>query len=237
MIDMQAISLHTLATALALAAAATLAGQVKAGGELVKFPEKYAEGVHYATVDRGNRRQEMFTSRAAIDAVKNGQPIPSGTVITLVDYLAKLDGRGNPLRDASCGLIKGEISRYVVMEKRTGWGAEYPPELRNGKWEFQAFNADRSVNQNENLNRCFSCHKLRERQDFVFTFDQMKSVKSVGVWLETIIDHVGGGAEPGRRPGQNRRDREPAEAVRCRKRRPHDDPAGWRSSTAGSARL
>jgi uncharacterized membrane protein len=177
MINMKAISFHTLATALALAVAATLAGQVKAGGELVNFPENYAEGVHYATVDRGNRRQEMFTSRAAIDAVKNGQPIPSGTVITLVDYLAKLDGRGNPLRDASGGLIKGEISRYVVMEKRTGWGAEYPPELRNGEWEFLAFNADRSVNQNENLNRCFSCHKSRERQDFVFTLDQMKSVK------------------------------------------------------------
>jgi cytochrome P460 len=177
MINMKPISLHTLATALALAVAATLAGQARAGRELVQFPENYAEGVHYATVDRGNRRQEMFTSRAAIDAVKNGQPIPSGTVITLVDYLAKLDGRGNPLRDASSGLIKGEISRYVVMEKRTGWGAEYPPELRNGEWECQAFNADRSVDQNENLNRCFSCHKSRERQDFVFTFDQMKRVK------------------------------------------------------------
>jgi hypothetical protein len=75
MIDMKAISLHTLATALALAVAATLAGQARAGGELVKFPENYAEGMHYATVDRGNITEEMFTSRAAIDAVKNGQPI------------------------------------------------------------------------------------------------------------------------------------------------------------------
>jgi hypothetical protein len=54
MIDMKAISLHTLATALALALAATLAGQVKARGELIKFPESYAQGVHYATVDRGH---------------------------------------------------------------------------------------------------------------------------------------------------------------------------------------
>jgi hypothetical protein len=156
---MKAISIYTLATALALVVAATLAGQAKAGRELVKFPENYAEGVLYATVNRGNIREEIFTSRAAIDAVKNGQPIPSGTVITLVDY-----------RD-------GKLFRYVVMEKRTGWGAEYPPEMRNGEWEFQAFNADKSVNQNENVSRCFSCHKSRERQDFVFTFDQMKSVK------------------------------------------------------------
>jgi hypothetical protein len=39
-------------------------------GELVKFPVNYAEGVLYATVHRGNMREEIFTSRAAIDAVR-----------------------------------------------------------------------------------------------------------------------------------------------------------------------
>ena len=153
------ISIRTFGAALALALAATLTGQATAGGELVKFPENYAEGVLYATVTRGNIKEEIFTSRAAIDAVKNGQRIPSGTVITLVDY-----------RD-------GKLFRYVVMEKRTGWGAEYPPERRNGEWEFEAFNPDKSVNRSENLDRCFSCHKPKERQDFVFTFDQMKGAK------------------------------------------------------------
>jgi hypothetical protein len=152
------VSIPVLATALTVAVTATLAWQARAGGELVKFPENFAEGVLYATVTRGNLKEEIFTDRAAIDAVKNGQPIPSGTVITLVDY-----------RD-------GKLFRYVVMEKRTGWGAEYPPEKRNGEWEFQAFNADKSVNLNENLDRCFSCHKPREQQDFVLTLDQMKSV-------------------------------------------------------------
>jgi uncharacterized membrane protein len=45
MINMKAISTHTLATALALAVATTLAGQVRAGSELVKFPESYTAGV------------------------------------------------------------------------------------------------------------------------------------------------------------------------------------------------
>jgi hypothetical protein len=123
MINMQAIATHTLATALALAVAATLAGQVRAGSELVTFPDSDTAGGLSATVDRGNITEEMFTSRAAIDAVKNGQPIPSGTVITLVDS-----------RD-------GELFRYVVMEKRTGGGAEYPPEKRNGAWAYQACKA------------------------------------------------------------------------------------------------
>lgn len=147
------------AMAMVFAITTTLAGQAIAGGELVKFPENYAEGVHYATVNRGNIREELFTNREAIEAVKSGKPIPSGTVITLVDY------RG------------GALYRYVVMEKRAGWGAEYPPDVRNGEWEYQAFNADTSVNTSENLSRCFSCHKSQEKDDFVYTVNQMKSVK------------------------------------------------------------
>ena len=72
--------------------------------------------MHYATVQRGNITEELFTSSAAIDAVKNGQPIPSGTVIAMEDY-----------RD-------GKLFRYVVMEKRTSWDADDPPEKRNGEW-------------------------------------------------------------------------------------------------------
>ena len=126
---------------------------------LVKFPEKYAEGVRYAVVPRGNIRQKIYTSQAAIDAVKSGKPLPSGTVITLVDY-----------RD-------GNLYRYVVMEKRTGWGADYPPELRNGEWEFEAFNSDRTVNTNDDVRRCFACHKAQAQRDYVFTLERMKDAR------------------------------------------------------------
>jgi Cytochrome P460 len=156
---MTTLSMRARAATVLVVVAATLAWHVRAGGDLVKFPENFAEGVQYAVVERGNIKEEIFTSRAAIEAVKSGQPIPSGTVITLVDY-----------RD-------GKLFRYVVMEKRTGWGAEYSLEKRNGEWEFQAFNADKSVNLNENLDRCFSCHKSQAQQDFVYTRDRMTSAK------------------------------------------------------------
>lgn len=54
-------------------------------------------------------------------------------------------------------------------------GRHYPTEKRNGEWEFQAFNADKSVIVNENLDRCFSCHKSQVNQDFVYTIDRIKS--------------------------------------------------------------
>jgi len=122
---------------------------------VVKFPEQYAEGVRYAVVRRGDIRQQIYTSQAAIDAVRSGKPIPSGAVITLVDYR------------------EGRLHRYVVMEKRSGWGAAYPPELRNGDWEYEAFNADRTVNTQDDVGRCFACHKAQAQRDFVFTLDRM----------------------------------------------------------------
>lgn len=133
------------------------------GNTRVAFPEGYQRGVHYATVERGNIREEIFTSREAIDAAKKNQPLPSGTVITMEDY-----------RD-------GRLFRYVVMEKRQGWGEKHDPQVRNGDWEFQSFAPDRSVNRSENVARCMGCHQPQGKNDFVFTFDQMRSANVSGL--------------------------------------------------------
>lgn len=51
--------------------------------DLVKFPENYDEGELFTTVTRGDTFEELYTSREAIEAVQSGQPIPSGTIVTL----------------------------------------------------------------------------------------------------------------------------------------------------------
>jgi len=146
-------------TAMAALAVSVVAIRAFASGDLVRFPDNFESGVRYATVQRGDIKEDIFTSREMVEAAKRGEPLPSGTVITLVDY------RG------------GKLFRYVVMEKHSGWGAQYPESKRNGEWEYQAFNADKTVNRNENLDRCFSCHKSEAAQDFVFTLGQMKGAK------------------------------------------------------------
>src|SRR5437773_9214464 len=117
-----------ISAALAGASAAFIAVSANAGGDKVAFPAAYDKGVLYTTVDRADNKQfrELFTSQAAIDAAKKGQPMPSGTVVTLVQYAAKLDAAGNPEKGADGRFIKGNLIGYTVMEKRTGWGAEYP---------------------------------------------------------------------------------------------------------------
>ena len=167
----------TLSTCAAAVAAAALALPAGAGGDKVAFPALYPEGILFATVDRADNKQyrELYTSAEALAAAKKGEPLPNGTVITLVQFAAKLDGQGNPEKDANGRFIKGNLIGYTVMEKRAGWGAEYPDNVRNGDWEYQAFKADRTPNTGANLTGCFNCHKPLDKQDFVFSYDRMKA--------------------------------------------------------------
>ena len=169
---------RSIAALAALGCAALFAISAKAGGDLIKFPDDYAKGVLYTTVDRADNKQfrELYVSPpAAIEAAKKGQALPSGTVLTLVQFAAKLDASGNPEKDPNGRFIKDKLLGYTVMEKRTGWGAEYPETIRNGEWEYQAFRADKSVNTGAKLENCFTCHKpLGTNVDYVFSYDKLK---------------------------------------------------------------
>jgi len=163
--------------AVAVTVAGSTAVQVRAGGDRVAFPENYAKGMVYLTLDKPANKQvrEYFTSPQAVEAAKKGAPLPDGTVITAVQYAAQLDAQGNPVKDANGRLAKtANIVGYTVMEKRAGWGAAYPENVRNGDWEYQVFRADKTANPNANLSSCFECHQPQASQDFVFTHDSLK---------------------------------------------------------------
>ena len=165
-----------IATALVGLGVVVFASHVRAGGDKVAFPEGFDKGVLYTTVDRADNKQyrELYTSQAAVDAAKKGQPMPDGTVVTLVQYKAKLGADGNPEKDANGRFIKTDILAYTVMEKRKGWGTEYPDNIRNGEWEYQAFTAAKQPNPNAKLTACFECHKpLPSGKDFVFSYDKL----------------------------------------------------------------
>jgi hypothetical protein len=176
------IQLTTTVTAAAIAALAagtlTILGPAGAGGDKIAFPENYASGVMYMTFDGAANKtfRELYTSAAAAEAAKKGEPLPSGTVITMVQYAAKLDAAGNPEKDGNGRFIKTDtIAGYGVMEKRAGWGSEYPDNVRNGEWEYQVFKADKTVNTGAKLGACFECHKPQDKQDFVFSYEKLKT--------------------------------------------------------------
>ena len=148
-------------------------------GDKIAFPENYAKGILYTTLDRADIKQyrELYSTPEAIDAVQAGKPIPSGTVLTLVQFKAKLDAQGNPEKDANGRFIKGDLAGFAVMEKRTGWGTEHADTMRNGEWEYQAFTSDKAVNEKAELGKCFMCHKPLDKMDYLFSFEAMKAAK------------------------------------------------------------
>jgi plastocyanin len=154
------------------AAVALLAASGSAGPEKIVFPSNFKAGVLYTIADRYDVKQyrELYASPEAIQAAKDGKPLPQGTILTLIQYKAQVDAQGNLLKDAKGRFLKGDLIGYAVMEKRAGWGAEYPDDLRNGEWEYAAFTVDGKLNDKANYKGCFQCHKPHDRQDFVISY-------------------------------------------------------------------
>ncbi|TCQ99321.1 hypothetical protein EDF70_10926 [Neorhizobium sp. JUb45] len=99
---------------------------------------------HYTTVRRGITREHMLTSPEALAALKAGQPVPTGTHMVLVDYQSDV------------------LTRYLVGQKISD-GAD--------QWEYQWFWPDQIVKADENVARCYSCHRSKQSEQFMFTFD------------------------------------------------------------------
>lgn len=143
---------NPLALAVVAASVVSLVGwQVHAETNRVEFPN-LDELVHYTTVRRGNVTEHIMTTPQAIEAVRNGQPVPTGTHFVLVDY-----------RDDM------QLYRYFVMQKGENWGADYDESRRTADWQFQWFWPDRSINMDENTARCQSCHRSQQGSDHLFT--------------------------------------------------------------------
>jgi plastocyanin len=198
-----------------LAVGAVLAtGGVQAGPEKVAYPSNYLKGERYATLDRPDVKQyrELYTQLEVIEAVRKGKPIPSGAVLTLVQWSVETDAQDNPIKGPDGRFVKKDIVGTVVMEKRTGWGTEYPDTYRNGEWEYAAFTADGRVNPkaNANIKACFDCHKPHEKQDFVMslaklngTFPAAAAVKKTGITDVNIASFVFGPGKITVAPGQS----------------------------------
>jgi plastocyanin len=171
------LRLLTLAAVVAAATIAVLAPAGVAGPDKVKFPADWKNHVLYTVVDRHDTKQyrELYAStQAAVDAMKAGKPLPDGTVLTLVQYKAQVDAAGMPVKDAKGRFTKGDLIALTVMEKRAGWGAEYPAEWRNGDWEYAAFNPAGVLNEKANYKACFQCHKPQEKMDYVISLAALR---------------------------------------------------------------
>lgn len=152
--------------------------QVTFDAKRISFPDEYVTSFTlYTTVNRSDNKQVryLFANNVAIDAAASGAELPSGSMILMEVYKAKLDVDKNPVVRSDGVYEKDNLAGYAVMENRTGWGDAYPAELRNGNWSYAFFTPEKTHKAGVNEAKCLACHKPLAKQDYRFSFDGLKA--------------------------------------------------------------
>lgn len=168
------------APAAPVAAAPAASPAIKFAPEKVRFPDFKKDMVSYVAVDRYDMKviRRMYATAETL-ARKDFKTLPYGTQLVMVDEKAKLDEKGDFVRDENDRFVSsGEITRVSVMEKGKGWGAQYPDYLRNGEWEMAAFDSKGKIQSAVKLEACFQCHTSREETDYNYTYYEWKQQKA-----------------------------------------------------------
>ena len=149
----------------------TAAGAAHAGPEKIAPPYNYLKGERYWTVDRPDIKQyrEFYTQAEVIEAVRKGKPVPSGAVITMVQWSVETDAQGNPIKGADGRFQKKDVVGLTRSWRSAPAGA--PSTRRSGgtaNGSTRAFTADVRPNPKANINikACFDCHKPHEKLDY-----------------------------------------------------------------------
>ena len=119
------------------------------------FPENWDKGVLYTIADRYDVKQyrELYASAAAVQAaLKEGKPLPSGTVLTLVQYKAQVDAPGQSAEGRQGALPEGRPDRLHRDGEahRLGHGIN-GDDIRNGEWEYSDLRRRRQVQRQGQL--------------------------------------------------------------------------------------
>lgn len=151
---------------------ASVVATASAGPELVDFPQGWETSFSLAAtrdMHRGGKTiAEIFVNATGVTSGPGDVPLASGTVIVMKLYRARIDAGDQLVRDDAGRLVKGDATgALLVMEKRSGWGADYGA-VRNGEWEYASFGIGGERRQIENKG-CLECHGALTEFDYVFT--------------------------------------------------------------------
>ena len=146
----------------------------------VTFPEGYQDTfTKYYTINFPATKQVRYyyANKAAVQAAKDGKPLPDGSVLFAEVHAAKLDAGKNPVT-GSDGFYEAEkLLYYTAMASGAGWGREVPDLLRNGEWNYAVFTLDKQHLPGVNQAECFACHKPLDKTSYVFTLKQIAAAK------------------------------------------------------------
>jgi cytochrome c553 len=146
----------------------------------VSFPEDYkASFTKYHTINFPATRQVRyyFANKAAIQAAKDGKPLPDGAVLLAEVYSARLDADKKPAMGADGFFVPEKLLFYTAMATGAGWGKDLPDMLRNGNWNYAVFTTDKQHRPGVNQAECLACHKPLDDKSYVFTLKELAAAR------------------------------------------------------------
>ena len=155
------------------------AGWLWAQDDRVAFPQGYEkEFTRYHTFNKlrkGKPSLKELWINATGAGVKEGQPLPHGTVIVMTTYSVKSEN-DSPAKDDNGLYVPKKLRRIDVMRKEKGYGELYG-DKRSGEWEYATFEPDGKLKKG-NATRCAACHlEKAAKTDFVFTTEKIAMKK------------------------------------------------------------
>jgi len=146
----------------------------------VTFPEGYKGSfTKYHTINFPATKQVRyyFANKTAVQAAKEGKPLPDGSYLLAEVYAAKLDAEGKPVTGSDGFFVADKPLLYTAMARGAGWGKEIPEMLRNGDWNYAIFTLDRQHRPGVNQAECLACHKPLDNVSYTFTLKQLAAAR------------------------------------------------------------
>jgi cytochrome c553 len=146
----------------------------------LSFPEGYKDSfTKYLAINFPATKQVRyyFANKPAVQAAKEGKPLPDGSYLLAEVYAAKLDAQGNPVTGADGFYVAEKPLFYTAMGTGAGWGRDFPEALRNGDWNYAIFTLDKQHRPGVNQAECLGCHQPLGATSYTFTLKQLAAAK------------------------------------------------------------
>lgn len=146
----------------------------------VTFPEGYQSSfTKYHTINFPATKQVRyyFANKAAVQAAKEGKPLPDGSVLFAEVYAAKLDADQKPVMGGDGFYVAEKLLFYTAMARGPGWGKDIPDMLRNEDWNYSVFTLDKQHRPGVNQAECLACHKPLDKVSYTFTLKELAAAK------------------------------------------------------------
>ena len=145
----------------------------------VAFPDNYKSTfTMYQTVNRPdiNQVRYLWANPVAVQAAREGRPMPHGALLVLEQHAARLDAERKPVTGADGYYVADRFVGFAVMGTGPGWGEAFPEMLRNGDWNYAGFTPDMKLRAGVNQAECLACHKPLDKASFLFSLEPLTKV-------------------------------------------------------------